>query len=127
MVQRALAPLVNRLMKFDLVRPCESCPFSTNPGAVRYLGYDRAEQIVESVLNDETFTCHKTNDFSSGDVVETSDSQHCAGVLILLEREEMPNQMMRWMGRLGVYDYKNLDMDSPVVDDFESFIGIQGK
>lgn len=112
-------------MNFDLIRPCASCPFSTGPEAVRFLGWDRAEAIADSVRGGSTFTCHNTNDFSSGSVRETKDSQHCAGVLILLEREERPNQMMRWMERIGFYDHTKLDMEADVVDDFEHFMEVQ--
>lgn len=40
---------------------------------------------------------------------------HCAGFLILLEKEG-PNQMMRIAGRLGIYDASILDIDSPVYE-----------
>ena len=35
-------------MKFDLVRPCPECPFSTLPGAVR-LGRARVIEILQAV------------------------------------------------------------------------------
>lgn len=53
------------------------------------------------------------------------NAQHCAGALILLEKMEQPNQMMRWMERIGAYDRTKLDMDAPVFGDTEEFIEAQ--
>ena len=100
-------------MKFDLTRPCKDCPFRSDiPG---YLTKARAREIIEAITRQQaTFTCHKTNKFEDGETIETRDSQHCAGALIFLERLDRPNQMMRWMERIGVYDRTKLDMDAPV-------------
>ncbi len=113
-------------MKFDLKRPCPGCPFRVGDGAVRYLGRRRATQIVDSMItHDAHFSCHQTNDFSSGDVRETADSQHCAGAAIMLMRAGQPNQIMRIAGRIGWFDPKNLDMDAEVFGSFEEFIEAQ--
>ena len=53
---------------------------------------------------------------------ETEDSQHCGGALILLEKIESPNQMMRIMERMGGYDRHKLKMDADVFDDQYAFI-----
>lgn len=110
-------------MKFNLVRPCAECPFRNDrPGYLR-----RAKEISDGLLTDGTFTCHKTNTYDDdGDAMETSDSEHCAGALILLEKLGRPDQMMRWMERLGAYDYKRLDMDSPVFNTPAEFIKHHG-
>ena len=105
-------------MKFDLVRPCKDCPFRTDIKG--YLTPGRVREIADSLLLQQaTFTCHKTNEFEDDDdgvtvTVQTADSQHCAGALIFLERMQRPNQMMRWMERIGAYDRTKLDMKWPV-------------
>lgn len=112
-------------MKFALVRPCDGCPFRVDkPG---YLTGARASEIMGALLRDASFSCHKTNDFVDTDdgdteTVETEHSQHCAGALILLERLERPNQMMRWMERIGCYDRTALDMSAPVAKTPTAFI-----
>ena len=53
---------------------------------------------------------------------ETEDSQHCGGAMILLEKIDRPNQMMRIMERIGGYDRRKLKMDADVFDDQYGFI-----
>jgi hypothetical protein len=105
----------DRHLKFDLVRPCAECPFRNDrPG---YLTRERVTHIVSSLLHDASFTCHKTTRFSDdGKCVPHSDEQHCAGAAIFLERQDRPNQWMRWMERLGAYDRSKLDMEAPVFE-----------
>lgn len=113
-------------MKFDLKRPCANCPFRFDvPG---YLNQARAEEIADALLySDQTFSCHKTVDYSEYDGDEgchipTEAEQHCAGALIFLEHQERPNQLMRIFERIGFYDRTKLDMDAPVFDDRDAFI-----
>jgi hypothetical protein len=110
-------------MKFDLIRPCPHCPFRTDrPG---YLGARRAGEIADGLLLQQaTFSCHETNDFDEedGEVVETTNSQHCAGALIFCERHNRPNQMMRIAERLGLYDQRKLDKDAPVCQSRREFV-----
>ena len=114
-------------MKFTLVRPCAECPFRNDrPG---YLTIDRAEEIADALTTRQgTFSCHKTNvEDDYGEMIETEESQHCAGAMIMLEKMEQPNQMMRICERIGLYDMRKLDMDSPVVDDVEEFVEIHSQ
>lgn len=121
------------MSKFNLVRPCAGCPFGTGPDSVRNLGRTRAEGIVNDLLDDRTFDCHKTThgwitDEDTGEevYVPTGKEEHCAGATILLERIERPNQWMRWMERLGFYDRKEMELDTHlVVRDFDEFIRVQ--
>jgi hypothetical protein len=109
-------------MKTDLVRPCSKCPFRSDiPG---YLTEGRAEEIASALLSDASFSCHETNryDEAGEDLVETADSQHCAGAMIWMEKQGRANQWMRWMERSGFYDARKLDMESPVFEDAEDFI-----
>ena len=115
-------------MKFDLIRPCVNCPFrSDKPG---FLNAWRAEEIIDGITNrQQTFSCHKTNTFEDSDdgceVIETADSQHCAGAMIFLEKLGQPNQMMRIAERLRMYDHTKLDMASPVFETAEDMIDAQ--
>lgn len=116
-------------MKFDLKRPCKMCPFRTDC-MKGWLGEQRAEGIIESMTKqDQSFTCHETNTFDDedGEATVTKDSQHCAGAMILMERYEFANQMMRIMERLGFYDRNKLDMDAPVFMTYEDFINHHSK
>lgn len=110
-------------MKFDLIRPCGNCPFRTDCLS-GWLGENRAEDIAHSLTGqDKTFPCHKTTSTDEkGDTIETRDSQHCAGAMIMLEKLENPNQLMRIAERLRMYDRFKLDMDADVFDNPEEFI-----
>jgi hypothetical protein len=110
-------------MNFDLIRPCDNCPFRTDC-LKGWLGEGRAAEIAVGITDGQkTFTCHKTTKFDDElESVPHDQQQHCAGAMILLEKLNRPNQMMRWMERLGMYDRSKLDMDAPVFDDTESFI-----
>jgi hypothetical protein len=101
-------------MKFDLKTPCVQCPFRTD--IQPFLRPERAREITRAVLKaGQTFACHKTvRHDDEGDSVPSASEQHCAGALIMIERLGVPNQMMRIAERLGVYDYRKLDMDAPV-------------
>lgn len=94
-------------MHYTMKTPCDSCPFRSDFNFPLHAA--RAVQIVQALTREgKTFACHKTTHGRA--VVE----QHCAGALIMLERECAPNQMMRIAGRLGMYDRAGLDMDAPV-------------
>ena len=103
-------------MKFNLKKPCKQCPFSR--GSIDgWLGEDRAEEIINSISDqDGSFTCHKT------DRDKSKEAEHCAGALILLEKVDMPNQLMRISERLGIYDRFKLDFEANVFDDLDEFI-----
>lgn len=97
-------------MKYTLTKPCKDCPFRSDIKG--YLTKARVREIIYGITSEQkTFSCHKTNDEECN---ETENSQHCAGALIFLERRNQPNQMMRIAERLGLYDRRKLDMESPV-------------
>lgn len=73
--------------------------------------------------NSAPFSCHKLNSWHDED--EVTEEQHCAGAMIVLEKMERPNQMMRIAERLGLYDRSKLKMDAPVFEDMEQFIEAQ--
>lgn len=110
-------------MRFDLTKPCGNCPYRTDRPF--YLCPERTAEILDAITDgQQTFACHKTVDYdaedddeeSAGDGRHTTKTQHCAGALILLEKLERPNQMMRIAERLGLYDRRKLKMDAPVFD-----------
>lgn len=124
-------------MKFDLVRPCAHCPFRSD---IRpFLTQERAAEIARALLSDQTFSCHETVDYDAMEADEDGetryvtgkDEQHCAGAMIVLERQGKANQMMRWMERLRdkagkpYYDARRLDMNAPVYPTFRAFVDAQ--
>lgn len=102
-------------MDYDLHAPCAQCPFRSD--IKPFINAARAREILTCGAE---FACHKTLDYANadddGEARETKHTKHCAGVLIILEREEQPHQMMRISERLGMYDASKLKMDAPVYD-----------
>lgn len=109
-------------MNFNLTKPCKDCPFRSD---VRpYLTTRRVREIIAGLIGAQaTFACHKTTKCDDeGETIETRKTEHCAGALILLERQGKPNQLMRISERLGFYDRTKLDMDAPVYRDPRAMI-----
>jgi hypothetical protein len=103
-------------MNYDLTSPCAHCPFRCDRPA--YLHPDRAAE-----LGTGEFACHKTTVATDdGERAVTEKSQHCAGMLIMLEKMEQPHQMMRICARLGLYDARKLNMDAPVYDCLDDLV-----
>lgn len=108
-------------MNFNCKTPCKNCPFRSDKEP--FITGERAEEIVESLESGQSFPCHKTINYSGGeDGSVTERSQFCAGALIMLEKMEQPNQMMRIGERLGLYDHRKLDMNAPVYDSGDDMI-----
>lgn len=120
--------------QFRLTRPCESCPFRTDKPF--YLAPGRAREIADALEDDQTFHCHKTIDYGREDDVDDEwdddgedrlrvpgeQEAHCAGALIVLEKMDRPNQMMRIFERIGGYDRTKLDMNAPVPDTLDEWV-----
>jgi hypothetical protein len=112
-------------MHFRMTTPCPKCPFRSD---VRpYLRRDRAAEIADGLTRQQgSFSCHLTTHHDDeGEYVRGAEEQHCAGALIVLERMHRPNQMMRWMERLGMYRRDKLDMGAPVFSTMREFIAAQ--
>lgn len=109
-------------MNYNLKKPCANCPFRTD--IKPFIRGERAEEICESIIDSQqSFPCHKTiKHDEEGDGIIGEKSEHCAGAMILLEKLERPNQMMRIAERLGMYDHTKLQMDAPVYDSAEDMI-----
>ena len=120
-------------MEYDQHKPCSDCPFRYDIKA--YLTYDRVRDIEDS-LERGSFPCHKSVDYSKleefdyeeGDALPLEvgeKAKHCAGALILMEKEERPSQMMRICERIGLYNRRKLDMDAPIYDTFDEMADAQ--
>lgn len=103
-------------MDYTLKKPCPHCPFRTD--IKTFITPERSEDICQSLLSGQDFPCHKTTgEDEEGETTVESDSKMCAGAMIMLEHMQRPTQMMRISERLGLYDYKKLDMNSPIYED----------
>jgi hypothetical protein len=92
-------------MRFNMTKPCKDCPFRVGSSTNMTLAEGRIEEIVDDLRRDMSFTCHKTLDMPN------MEQEHCAGALIFLEKEDNPNQIMRFAERIGLYDRHKLKMD----------------
>lgn len=108
---------------YSMMKPCPQCPFRSD---IRpYLTESRVREI-ERALERSEFSCHKTTSFDDdGEHTPTPDEAHCAGALILMEKEGRSSQMMRVAERLGLYDHTKLDMSAPVYDTFDDMADAQ--
>jgi len=99
-------------MKYTMTTPCDACPFLVK--LKRGFTLRRLREFA-----DGPFPCHKTaaevdSDDGGTEFRATENSQHCAGLLIFLEKRDAPNQMMRIAERLGLYDRTKLNMKARV-------------
>lgn len=100
---------------FDLKRPCKNCPFRKGQGEAFSLGVERCLDI----FNGTAFQCHKTVDYEQWDDPrgrQGSKPQQCAGVMSLLHRAKLPNQIMQVAARLGEADFSTLEHDDVYED-----------
>lgn len=106
-------------MNFDLKSPCSNCPFRND--VETYISGERAESISRAIYDkDGTFTCH--NHAHSLGLDKEKPEQHCAGAMIILEKMDKPNQLMRIGGRLGYYNPSQLVNREVVYDSLYEFI-----
>lgn len=116
-------------MKFDLKSPCSNCPFRKDT-LKGWLSSPRAKEIWDSVaFQDGLFPCHKTTQTIETDDesenIATENSQHCAGALILLEKENATRN--NFLLRIAFGISKSLKLDELknqelVFDSAEDFI-----
>lgn len=115
---------------YTLTTPCKHCPFRHD--IEPYLNPERVEEIEQALVRSD-FPCHKTTVAGEEDeegntpMLDGTNARHCAGALILMEKEGRPSQMMRIAERIGMYDRTKLNMDAPVFDSFEEMIDAQPK
>lgn len=89
--------------------PCDSCPFTTYPKAVR-LTAGRVRELCKNALdnNGGSFPCHKTtvdveDEDGHCDRANGSNSQECAGSLLFGHKQGKYNQLSRILGRIGAW------------------------
>lgn len=109
-------------MRFNLHKPCDSCPFLKSKEGCR-LTVDRVKEIAGMMLESQggTFACHKTtfeveDESGESDMAAGERSKHCAGALIFAEKNNTATQIMRVMERIGEYDREKFMKDKEVVD-----------
>lgn len=93
---------------FDLKRPCGSCPFRKGNGEKFGLNKERLDEIVHGA----SFQCHKTVNYEEYEdqyLRQGDNPQQCAGLMAVLHREGMPNQIMQVAERLNSLDCNELD------------------
>jgi hypothetical protein len=96
-------------MTYDLTTPCNLCPFRNDDKRLK-VSTSRLREFAKG-----EFCCHKTTEAVEEEgYVPQADSKHCAGLLIFLEKQNNPHQMMRICERIGMYDRTKLNMNAPV-------------
>lgn len=93
---------------FKLTKPCSNCPFRKGQGEGFKLGVER----VLDIMNGSAFQCHKTIDYEHFDdpfLRQGASAQQCAGVMSLLHRAGLPNDIMQVGERLGYFDPTKLE------------------
>lgn len=90
-------------MKYTMRTPCKHCPFRKNIKG--YLRKDRVVEIAHSVIQGQSFPCHKTteaieDDDGASDMIATDDSEQCAGAEIFAAHHGTSSQMSRIAERL---------------------------
>jgi hypothetical protein len=119
-------------MRFDLIRPCDNCPFRTDLQSGPYIRAGMVRDVLgspdgrgEEFFPAFSFACHKTIDYSRGNAGRVHrKSQHCAGAAIILMRENKPNGAMQLAQRLLDWDPSKLDMTAPVYESRAACIAV---
>lgn len=103
-------------MDYSKTTACSNCPFRREGGIRLTL-----ERVIEITQSEGAFPCHKTTETDDeGELVRTGKEVHCAGFLILREKQQQPNQMMRIAERLGMYNAEELMKSKSVCEVFDS-------
>ncbi len=111
-----------------LKHPCSDCPFRSDKPF--YLEEQRKREIVKDLEFGLSFLCHKTINYGedSGwneewDRYDASgEEKHCAGAMIILQKQGIPNTLMQVGSRLQLIDLNELDLESPVFGTLEEFV-----
>lgn len=78
---------------FKLTRPCPSCPFRKG------VPFRFDQRRLDGIVAGPAFQCHSTIDYDQWDDVRGRQGDHpqqCAGLMSLLWRENLPNEIMRF-------------------------------
>lgn len=95
--------------------PCATCPFRKHGKGLRLLGRERAEGIRDSLLNDESFTCHSDLD------LPIARRAQCVGAMLILQKLGRTNTAMRLLRYFRMMDLSKLRGSKAVFDDFDQW------
>ncbi len=101
--------------------PCKTCPFRITPSGLRGLGTERAEEIAESLLRGESFTCHSDLDKPA------KSRNQCVGAMLILDKLQQPNQIMQVATRLSLFSVTALRGRAVVFDNFDDWVSVQAE
>lgn len=107
---------------FSLKRPCKDCPFRKGETMNLSLGQERMEEIIDSLHEDNIFSCHKTIDYGKYDSMEEKEhtlqpeNKFCAGAMLYLLKENKPNSQMQIAERIGFFDPSRLEGEETIID-----------
>ena len=104
-------------MNYNLQKPCSNCPFRSDK-----FFHLHPNRVLEIAHGGGEFPCHKTVKRDDGEPQVTTKSEHCAGLMIMLEHMKQPTQMMRIAERIDLYDPSSLQMDSPVYEHVDDYL-----
>lgn len=88
-------------------RPCAKCPWLIKYfGPGDFLRPGRRLEILRGIEHGGEFPCHETTEFDddTGEAIHTNSERCCAGLAVLLLREERSSQMMRIAERIGAFN-----------------------
>ena len=94
---------------FRLKRPCKTCPFRRSTGHTFNFSRTRLREIIDA----PAFQCHGTVDYDGPDYEGSAgdNPQQCAGLMALLHRERIPNQIMQVASRIDNFDASKIEAD----------------
>lgn len=105
-------------------QPCNNCPFLIENGIT--LTAPRIEEIVNTLLHDGSFNCHKTIDYSSDEPRITRDSKLCFGSALFLENVALggcrSNVIYRFGLKMGHFSVADLRKDKTVFQSLEDIL-----
>lgn len=102
--------------------PCANCPFRSDTAF--YLSETRVQSILEAILGDDGFTCHKTTNATGK---SPGQGRACLGAAIFLEHVRVgglrANLAFRFRESYLKEFYRDeLKLDLPVFTDTASFV-----
>lgn len=108
-------------MNMDKTDPCESCPFRTDWDC--HLNPEVGREMVDTLRAGGSIACWETvADYDDdGNPVYSEHEQHCAGALIMLEKQVYGPQTKwaKWLKKIG--RFPDLNLQAPVYPSFFLF------
>lgn len=112
----AIASARERDLHYDLRTPCRNCPFRRDVPHHEGMPAKLTELFPGLPGGNVAFTCHRTDPRSDWPPARNYKGklQHCAGFMILMEKEGEPSNGMLRAEKAGRLDRGKLDMKAPV-------------